>query len=161
MTISFEKAHAADHMQLTDISFRAKRYWNYPARYLELWRDELTITEDYINKHLVYTARTEGMVLGYYSIVQAKEDILAGKVLMNRGHWLEHLFIRPEFIGQGIGTKLIDHARAVCRMNGIARLYIFSDPHCEDFYKKLGATFLKKTESSIAGRLVPLYELVI
>lgn len=161
MTISFVKAHAADHTQLTDISFRAKRYWNYPDRYLELWRDELTITEEYINKHLVYVARTEGTVLGYYSIVQAEEDIQAGRALMNKGHWLEHLFIRPEFIGQGIGTKLIDHARTICRMNGISRLYIFSDPHCEGFYKKLGAAFLGKTESSIAGRLVPLYELVI
>jgi maltose O-acetyltransferase len=161
MTITFVKAHAADHTQLTDISFRSKRYWNYPERFYELWRKELTITQEYINKHLVYTARTDGMVLGYYSIVEVPEDHWSGKVFVRKGFWLDHTFVRPEFIGQGIGTRLIEHVKDVCRDKGISRLYIFTDPHCEGFYQKVGATFVQQVESSIEGRFIPLYELVI
>lgn len=161
MTITFVKAQTADHMQLTDISFRAKRYWNYPERFYEIWRNELTITEEYINKHLVYTARTAGMVVGFYSIVKVEQDCWFGKVFVPQGYWLDHIFVRPEFIGQGFGTKLINHAKTICRQKGIPRLYLFSDPHCQGFYEKQGAVFLRKSKSSIEGRLVPLYELVV
>jgi GNAT superfamily N-acetyltransferase len=161
MTITFEKAHTADHMQLTDLTFRSKRYCNYPDRYYDIWRDELTITEDYLSKNLVYTARTGGMILGYYAIVKADEDYWAGRVFIHKGYWLEHNYIRPEYIGQGIGTKLMEHALEQCRKLGIPRLYFFADPHAESFYRKFGARFIAKADSSIEGRLLPLYELSV
>ncbi len=39
---------------LTDISFRSENYWNYPQEYLEVWKKELTITEEYIEGNDVY-----------------------------------------------------------------------------------------------------------
>lgn len=161
MMLTFTKAQTADHVQLTDISIRSKRYWNYPERYYVQWKEELTITEEYIHSHLVYTARTAGMIVGYYSIVQVEEEGWLGKMFMHRGYWLDHICIRPEFIGQGYGTKLMDHAKTICRMRGIEKLYMYSDPHCQGFYEKQGAVFLCKADSSIRGRQVPLYELPI
>ncbi len=31
-----------------------KNYWNYPDEYYEIWKKELTITQDYISKNDVY-----------------------------------------------------------------------------------------------------------
>ena len=48
MEISIRRALPTDALFLTSISFGAKRYWNYPEEYYEIWHDELTITKDYI-----------------------------------------------------------------------------------------------------------------
>jgi predicted GNAT family acetyltransferase len=82
-------------------------------------------------------------------------------VFIHKGYWLEHNYIRPEYIGQGIGTKLMEHALEQCRKLGIPRLYFFADPHAESFYRKFGARFIAKADSSIEGRLLPLYELAV
>ncbi|MCL6591970.1 MAG: GNAT family N-acetyltransferase [Firmicutes bacterium] len=75
------------------------------------------------------------------------------------GYWLEHIFIRPEFIGKGIGSQLILHAQKKCKDLGIERIYIFSDPNATGFYHKIGAHYIKESPSSIEGRTVSLFEI--
>ena len=47
--IEIRQAQPIDSELLTEISFAAKKHWNYPDNYYDLWRDELTITKDYIH----------------------------------------------------------------------------------------------------------------
>ncbi len=47
------QAIPTDSKILTDISFAAKNYWNYPQEYFEIWKEELTITDEYIDKGAV------------------------------------------------------------------------------------------------------------
>jgi len=42
------KAKKADHLVITRIAFSSKQTWDYPAEYLETWKNELTITPEYI-----------------------------------------------------------------------------------------------------------------
>jgi len=39
---------------LTVISFASKSVWQYPEAYFDVWRDELTVTPDYIRQHQVF-----------------------------------------------------------------------------------------------------------
>lgn len=146
---------------LTNISFESKKYWNYPKAYFDVWRPELTITSDYINTNIVFVAEVDEKVVGYFSIVEVKEDFLAGQVMVSKGFWLEHIFILPEFIGQGIGTDLIANAKDICAKTNIDHLYIFSDPNAKGFYDKIGAKYINESPSSIEGRTVSLFELEI
>ena len=159
--ISINKAHASDFETLTEISFSAKRHWNYPENYFDIWKDELTITEEYINKNIVYKALLLDTVLGFYSIVEIENDFLTNEIFVKKGFWLEHIFIRPEFHKIGIGRMMIDHAKMISKSKGISNLLIFVDPFAKGFYNKIGADYQYDTKSSIPGRLIPVYDLKV
>lgn len=161
MQICIRKAVASQSEILTEISFAAKRYWNYPEEYFEVWKDELTITGAYIEENIVYVAEQDGKIVGYFSIAEVKEAFWAGEISVQKGFWLEHIFILPDFIGMGIGSELINFAKGLCKENGIEKLFIFSDPNSRGFYDKLRARYIIESPSSIKGRTVSFYELVI
>ena len=161
MTISIRQAIISDAKELTRISFASKRYWNYSEEYFEIWKDELTISEEYIGKHLVYMAEDEETPIGYYSIVHIQQDYWTGQTLVMKGYWLEHMFIVPERIGQGIGSLLMNHIKKICQSLDCDKLFIFADPNARGFYDKMGAIYLKETPSSIPGRTVSVYALPI
>jgi maltose O-acetyltransferase len=159
--ISIHKAHDSDGETLTEISFSAKRHWNYPEHYFDIWKDELTITEEYINKNIVYKAVVLESVLGFYSIVENENDFWTNEIFVKKGFWLEHIFIRPEFHQMGIGRVMIDHAKIISRSKGIGNLLIFVDPFAKGFYDKIGAEYLYESNSSIPLRRIPVYDLKI
>lgn len=161
MQLIFREAVAGDSEVLTHISFAAKGYWNYPPKYYEVWRDELTLTPAYIEKNIVHVAECAGRVIGYFALTEVPADFWAGRVFVRRGHWLEHIFILPEYIGRGVGSQLVALLKTKCLAMNIDKLFIFADPHAKGFYDKLGARYLGDSPSSIDGRTVPLYELVI
>lgn len=155
------KAVESDSVFLTEISFAAKRFWNYPEHYFDLWQDELTITKDYINQNIVYKSILNDSLLGFYSIVENKSDFWSGDIFVKKGFWLEHIFIKPEFHRKGIGRFMIDHAKWISLNYGICSLLIFVDPYAKGFYDNIGANFQYESKSSIPERLIPVYELVI
>lgn len=161
MTPTIVKASPEDHERLTEISFRSKGYWEYPEEYLEIWRDELTITPDYIEDNTVYLARIENEIVGYYSITENPEDFWAGKVFVQKGYWLEHIFILPDNIRKGLGRQLMLHAMDIASEMGVQNLHIFADPNSQGFYLKLGARYIGERPSNIKSRTVSLFELKI
>jgi GNAT superfamily N-acetyltransferase len=150
-----------DALILTKLSFESKRVWGYPEEYFEIWKPELTITPDYIKKNEVFVFETGEAIAGYYSIVEFCDSIEISGVKIDKGYWLEHMFIAPEHIGQGIGALLFDHARKRCEIGKIRKLGILADPHAKGFYGKMGCAYQGEIPSTIAGRTTPLFFLVI
>ena len=159
--IQIRQAQDTDSDLLTEISFAAKRHWKYPDNYYDLWRDELTITKDYIHKNMVFKALHLDSVLGFYSIIENEADFFAGETFVKKGFWLEHIFIKPEYHKLGIGLLLINHAKQVSKDFGITNLLIFVDPYAKGFYDKVGAEYLYDSKSSIPDRMIPVYGLKI
>jgi len=159
--IQISKTQNSDAEVLTDISFAAKKHWNYPDSYYDLWRDELTITKDYIQQNIVFKALYVDVVIGFYSITENKDDFYSGDTFVKQGFWLEHLFIKPEYHKLGIGVSMINHAKQVSRDLGIRNLFIFVDPYAKGFYDRVGAEYLYDSKSSIPGRIIPVYGLRI
>jgi GNAT superfamily N-acetyltransferase len=146
---------------LTKLSFESKGYWAYPKEYLEVWNPELTITSDYIEKNDVLVFESEGAVLGYYSIIELEDDIETSGVKIDKGYWLEHMFVAPKHIGRGIGTIMFDNLRKRCEMKGIRKLRILADPNARGFYEKMGCNYQGEFPSTIAGRTTPMFVLTI
>jgi Acetyltransferases len=159
--IEISKAQEADSDALTEISFAAKRHWNYPEYYYERWKNELTITREYILNNIVYKAQSADLILGFYAIVDNKSDFWSGETFVKKGFWLEHIFIKPEYHKLGIGRLLIEHAGTVSKNMGVSDLLIFVDPYAKGFYDKMGADYLYDSKSSIPGRLIPVYNFKI
>ena len=141
------RATASDAVELTGIAHAAKRHWGYPERWIELWRDTLTITPDFIAINDVYVALVDGKIAGFSALVASEERA-----------WLEHLWVSPQYMGAGVGKALFKHAAAEAASNGALALEIESDPNAEEFYKRMGAARVGDVGSEIEGqkRVLPL-----
>lgn len=156
--ISIRRAEPEEAEVLTAISFAAKRHWNYPETFMELWKDELTITEEYIKNNEVYVVESDRNVVGYFSMIYVPEDKKEGRAFLARGYYLDHMFLSPELIGQGIGTKCIQFMTKYCKERNRDFVRVLSDPYARGFYRKTGARYIKEILSNIPGRTVSLFE---
>ena len=135
---------------LTQIAHAAKRHWRYPERWIESWRELLTITPAFVAEHEVFAGTVGEEVVGFYALVDFDT------------HWsLEHLWVRPQFIGRGVGRRLFEHAVDRARSLRPTPLRIESDPNAEHFYLRMGARRIGSTPADMEGvqRSLPLLEL--
>jgi GNAT superfamily N-acetyltransferase len=146
---------------LTNISFSSKGYWKYPKEYYEIWENELTISSDYIQDNDVYVFENDGRIIGYYSIVEFMDNIEVSGNKIHKGFWLEHIFIEPQSIGKGIGTKMFEHLRERCISRGICKVGILADPNSKGFYEKMGCEYQMEYPSTIRNRTTPFLQLKI
>lgn len=132
--------------RLTAIAVAAKRYWGYPESWIEHWRDDLTISPDFVTREDVFVAEENDKLLGFYALV-----------VKNERAELDHLWVSPEEIGRGVGKELFLHAMQRASSRNLAQVEIYADPNAEGFYTKLGAVREGELASEIEGqeRVIP------
>lgn len=137
---------------LSEIARAAKAFWKYPESWLNKWQSALTVTPEFIGENEVRLAENEGKILGFYALTHRGEKFV-----------LEHLWIAPDFIGGGIGKKLLADALQNAAVQGATAIEIESDPHAEGFYRKQGATKIGESKSEIEGkeRILPMMKIEI
>ncbi len=144
-----EPAVPEQALLLSDLAMRSKAYWGYDEQFLEACRDDLRITSKYIATCHVYVLRLDDRIIGFYGLRWHPDNTIE----------LADLFIDPEFIGQGYGSQLWQHAVQLADRLGCQALFVSSDPHAEDFYKKMGAQRVGEVYSTaITGRVLPLLQ---
>lgn len=135
------RARAEDAAALCAIAFSAKRHWRYPERWMEAWRDTLTVGPNFINANETYAAVVNGSEVGFYALSVAGDRLR-----------LEHLWILPDSMKQGIGRSLFSHAVERAIVLGFRTMEIESDPNAEGFYRKLGARRIGVNVSELDGQ---------
>jgi GNAT superfamily N-acetyltransferase len=135
---------------LTTITIAAKRHWYYPESWIQAWLPSLTITSEYILVHETWMAVEGEKCAAYYSLKQDGEFL-----------WLDNLWVLPEFMGQGIGRELFQHALERSRSLGATILKIEADPNAQDFYEKMGARKIGEHRTEVEGRVrvLPVMEI--
>ena len=105
--------------------------------------------------------RTNGF-FGYsaWDSVKYFEDIEIAGIHINKGLWLEHMFIDPKNIGDGIGKKLFNHMKEHCMIKDIRKIGILADPNSKGFYEKMGCIYRGEYPSTIEGRTTPFLECI-
>ena len=143
------RAGPEDAPFLTEIAFAAKRHWGYPERWIESWREILTMRPEFIAANVACYAAEEEYVAGFY-VLTTEED----------GLHLDHLWIRPAAMRRGIGRALFEHAIEQARNSGFAAIKIEADPNAEGFYQRVGAVRVGTAISEIEGerRELPVME---
>jgi GNAT superfamily N-acetyltransferase len=144
---------------LTKLTFVSKRTWEYPETWFDIWREELTITAAYIEKNTVRLAETDGRLSGYYTILYNKEDKMVCGALIEKGYWLDHIFVAPFFFKKGIGTRLFHNACETALGLGASTLRVLAEPKAAGFYRKIGAEYVGEFPSNIPGRTTPFFRL--
>ncbi len=150
------EARESEENMLTEISFASKKYWNYPPEYLKIWEPELTITKNYLSRNKVFVYESDKEILAFYSIVNLSEPLILEEVKIEKGVWLDHMFVRPDQIGKGIGKRLFKHLTGYCNENSIGEIKILVDPNAKEFYRKMGCKYIKEYPSTIKNRTVPM-----
>jgi GNAT superfamily N-acetyltransferase len=147
MRVTIRPADASEAFLLTALAHEGKRHWGYPDEWLDVWRDQLTITPAYITDNLVRCGCIDdGRVVGFYAL--EAEDI---------GFRLAHLWLAPSSIGCGMGRRIFDHAAQTASDLGARELRIETDPNAEGFYLHLGAERVGESVSLLTGtkRVIP------
>lgn len=133
---------------LTALILRSKAHWDYAPALLEAWRADLTLTAAMIASAPTYCAEeaATGTVAGvshFYPLNDAEV-------------YLDHLFVEPAAIGQGVGALLWRHAIAWATDQGARAVVLGADPHARPFYEHMGATVVGWIDSSVVpGRRNP------
>jgi GNAT superfamily N-acetyltransferase len=135
------RAEPQDAEALTEIAYAAKRHWGYPERWIESWRDTLTIRAEFIAANVAWCAMEDARAVGFYLLTNESD-----------GLHLDHLWIVPSAMGRGIGRALFEHAVEQARALGGRALEIEADPNAEGFYRRMGAHRVGVTVTNIAGQ---------
>jgi ribosomal protein S18 acetylase RimI-like enzyme len=77
--------------------------------------------------------------------------------------WIDNLFVLPDYIGQGIGNRLFQHAVELARRRGYKILQLESDPNAVGFYQKMGMRKIGERRYDLDGqlRVLPLMEMTL
>ena len=152
MTTSFDIIRGTpEHAStLTGITITAKRHWGYPEKWMRLWLPQLTLSAEYIAGNEVWVAVVDDAAVAYYSLKQDEEHL-----------WLDNLWVIPEFMGQGIGKQLFQHALERSRARIFSILHIEADPNAQSFYEKMGAHKVGEHQHELDGqvRALPIMEI--
>jgi len=150
MNIEIRRALPQEAETLTALAIAAKFSWGYPEDWLEIWRPELTFGADYIEKNEILTATVNDQPVGFYRLLEKDGNA-----------WLEDLWIKPAYMGRGIGRLLFTHALKLSRQRGYKLLRWESDPNAVGFYIKMGAHQTGERHSEVEGqpRILPIMEI--
>lgn len=142
---------AGDLDAVTQLGIQSKASWGYSAAMMEIFAAELNVDLAAVQQLLAArVAHQNEQVVGYYTLRRHNHESVD----------LEHLFVRPDHFGQGIGSELLRDAMSTARNLEVGRLRVISDPHASGFYEKHGARHIGNYQSDIPGRVLPIYELI-
>ena len=135
---------------LTQIALAAKRHWNYPERWIEIWMPLLTFGREYFESNESWAAVDGDQPIAFYTLLKANE--IAS---------VENLWVLPEYMGQGIGKQLFLHAVANAREHGYKTLQLDADPNALGFYERMGMHKIGDRRSEVEGepRILPIMEM--
>ena len=135
---------------LTRIALEAKSYWGYPEHWITHWREDLSVTPEFIRDNHVYVLEDGGHVKGFYALSIAGDKAE-----------LEHMWVTPASIGTGIGKALFLDAMDRAATLAVGSIELSADPNAAGFYRRMGATQIGETESTVDGTLRKLPRMTI
>jgi N-acetylglutamate synthase-like GNAT family acetyltransferase len=141
MDIQIRRAKPDEAAVLTEIAHAAKRHWGYPENWIEHWKEELTITPDFIANNEMYVALNGEEIAGCCALV------VSGSLAE-----LEHMWIRPEHMGNGVGRALFQQIVERATTLDAKAVELSADPNAEGFYQRMGATRIGEVRSEIEGQ---------
>ncbi len=147
--MKIEKAASNDCSVLTELTKKSKAYWGYSEEQILKWKDNLTISKEYIENNNTFKLTIENKVLGYYSYIIYKENYVK----------LDNFFLLPDCIGKGFGNILmIDFLKRI-KQESFEKIILNSEPNAENFYLKFGFRKIGEFETSIKNRFMPIMEM--
>lgn len=146
----FETATADDIEELSAVAIRSKRHWGYSKEAMELWNQNLTITEDFINSHTVIKATLEDEIVGFFALEEIKPTTRIAQ------YWVDTPFMR-----KGYGSVMYDYLRNYLKNRNVEKVTLVMDPNGMAFFEKKGAKILNKIEHKVKNKFLYIVEIPV
>jgi GNAT superfamily N-acetyltransferase len=134
-------AQLDEHEALSRIAHKAKAHWGYRPEDLTNWHAELTVSPESLAQHPTFVAEVQDHIAGFFQLSFPPE-----------GPELEHMWVLPNDMGQGIGRGLLERAILEVAKRGHDRLLIDADPNAERFYVACGAVRIGDKPAPAVGQ---------
>lgn len=128
--------------RLREIAVASKSYWGYDLDRVRAWAAGGDFSAEGLRSKEVHVAEVAGRVVGWAGLIP-KGDVC----------WLDDLWIEPEWMGKGIGTRLFRHAAERGRQLGANRMEWEAERHALGFYEKVGGRYLRDSGPGVWGRV--------
>lgn len=126
----------ADAERLKEIAIAAKAHWGYGLDRVRVWADAGGFGAEALRALDLFVAELDRRTVAWASVKVAGETA-----------WLEDLWVEPDWIGKGLGSRLFrsvaDHARA----GGATAIEWEAEPNAVGFYEKLGGRHVRNGTS--------------
>jgi GNAT superfamily N-acetyltransferase len=135
---------------LTTLALRSKAHWGYSDQFITACREELTYTPEQLEAPQIFghVCLSDELPVAFYVLEKTAVDVAE----------LDALFVEPDYIGKGIGTMLITHAKEQAEKLGIERIVIQGDPNAQPFYAAIGGVPCgTRASGSVPGRQLQLF----
>jgi GNAT superfamily N-acetyltransferase len=121
-------ASAARLVEINDVVARAKAFWPWPERYLSAALPLLKVSGEYLELNpSVVAIEADGAISAFGSLAPAD-----GRT------YVDHLWVRPDRIGQGVGRHVCGWLLACARERDVEDVWVLPDPPAEGFYREQG-----------------------
>ena len=130
MTWRIVSAEPARLPAINALIARSKAHWPWPEGYLERALPLLAITEAYLRENQGFEVLgPAGETLAFFAVEDAEDGV-----------HLDHLWVDPPLIGQGVGRFAFQRLLRLAEDRGWREIDVLPDPPAEGFYSKLGFT---------------------
>jgi GNAT superfamily N-acetyltransferase len=127
--------------RLKAIAIDAKAHWGYDRERVVEWASKGDFTPERLRELTVFVAEADGRAIGWASLIPQDEV-----------GWLEDLWVDPEWIGRGVGSRLFRHAAAAAARRGARRLEWEAEPNAIGFYERMGGAYVRESSVTEWGR---------
>ena len=150
--MTIRPAREEDAEVVTTLAIRSKAVWGYDEQMMAVFRDELSVDGVTLVEMDGHVAERDGEIVGFYTLLPRSPEVTE----------LEHLFVTPEALREGVGSALLAHAVQRMRDRKVLTMRIISDPNSVGFYERQGALQVGMHDSAdIPGRSIPILELAL
>lgn len=146
----FEIATVEDAEDLSAVAVRSKRHWGYSKEAMELWNQNLTITEDFLNSHTVIKATLEDEIVGFFALEEIQP------VTRIAQYWIDTPYMR-----KGYGTVMYNYLRDYLKKRNVEKVTLVLDPNGMSFFERKGAKILEKIEHKVKNKFLYIVEVPV
>ncbi len=114
--------------QINGLLLLSKSYWGYDNEFLDCFMKKFGITTGYMMQHVLRLFYVDDCLAGFFNFGFNAENLFE----------LDNFFLHPHFIGKGLGRELWEACCQEARKQGKNEFIVWSEPHAEGFYLKMG-----------------------
>jgi GNAT superfamily N-acetyltransferase len=135
-TVLIRRGRIDEGVRLKEIAIASKEFWGYEPERVREWADQGDFSREALHKLALFVADAGGRAIGWASVEPRGEAA-----------WLADLWIEPDWIGKGVGSRLFREAAEHARRGGATTMEWEAEPNAQGFYEKMGARRLRDSTS--------------
>jgi GNAT superfamily N-acetyltransferase len=131
--------------RLREIAIASKSHWGYEESQVRAWAAQGDFSPAGLAAKDFLVAEADGQAVGFASLIPRGELCV-----------LDDLWLEPAWIGRRLGSELFEACADRAKERGAKRLEWEAEPNAVGFYEKMGACYLRDSEPTEFGRVIPV-----